>query len=228
MNLIIDTSSDELKTILVNNKDYFVNKETGVKHLEHLLPEIDRLLCENNKDLTDVKNYCVVVGPGSFTGIRIGVATIKGFCSVYKKAKIIAINMLDMLSYVILNSNNNLSGNYGILIKSTSTKYYYGKYDKTGKLLEQKLISKDELIAECEKIENMFSYNFEEEVNGKKTKKIILMPGNYISYSEFKIKSNDFTKLKDLKPVYLALSQAEVELLNKEKNLWLKLLWKII
>ena len=228
MNLIIDTSSDELKTILVNNKDYSVNKETGVKHLEHLLPEIDRILCENNKNLSNIKNFCVVVGPGSFTGIRIGVATVKGFCSVYNKAKIIAINMLDMLSYVILNSNNNISEDFGILIKSTSTKYYFGKYDKTGKLLEQKLISKDELIAKCEKIENMFSYNFEEEVNGRRTKKIILMPGNYISYAEFKIKSKEFTKLKDLKPVYLALSQAEVELLNKEKNLWLKLLWKII
>ena len=222
MELIGDTSSEELKVVLINNKDYVINKETGVKHLEHLLPEIDRLLLENNKTLKDINNFAVVVGPGSFTGVRIGVATVKAFCSVLKR-KIISINMLDMLSFVVLNSNN-LKENFDIIIKSTATKYYLGKYDVNGKCLEQKIIDKNELEKEFLEVENIFSYNFEETFSNNKTKKIILMPGNYVSYVENKKNNKEFTTLKNLKPVYLALSQAEMELIKKEKNLWLKFL----
>ena len=193
MDLIVDTSSEELKVILLNNKDYVINKETGVKHLEHLLPEIDRLLNENNKELKDVKNYAVVVGPGSFTGIRIGVATVKGFCSVFSKSKIIEINMLDLLSYVVINGNNPVKKDYAIIIKSTATKYYFGKYSASGKCLEQKLCSKEDVANEFEKVEKIFSYNFEESFNNYKTKKIILMPGNYISYVENKKQNKEFT-----------------------------------
>ena len=218
MDLIIDTSSEELKVVLVNNKDYVINKETGVKHLEHLLPEIDRLFNENNKKLEDIDSFGVVVGPGSFTGIRIGVATIKAFCSVFKR-KIISINMLDLLAFVILNSNSNLKDNFGVIIKSTSTKYYFGEYDLKGDCLEQKLLDKEGIETEFLNLECIFSFNFEETFNKYKTKKIILMPGNYVSFMEHKKERNEYAELSNLKPVYLALSQAEVELLKKENNL---------
>lgn len=215
MDLIVDTSSEELKVILVKNKDYAINKETGVKHLEHLLPEIDRLLCENKKKIEDIDCFGVVVGPGSFTGIRIGVATIKAFCSVFDK-KIVAINMLDLLSFVILNSNTNLKNNFGIIIKSTTTKYYFGKYNCNGNCIEQKLVGKEGVVQEFLNLDSIFSFNFEEAFNEYKTKKIILMPGNYVSYVEQKKENKEFINLNNLKPIYLALSQAEVELLKKE------------
>ena len=218
MNLIIDTSSEELRVILQNNKDYIINKETGTKHLEHLLPEIDRLLSENKASLKDINTYSVVVGPGSFTGVRIGVATIKAFCSVYSNAKIVGINMLDLLSHVIISSNTNINNDFAIIIKSTSTKYYLGIYNCSGKCLSQKLSNREEIGELFENIKNVFSYNFEENFGKQKTKKIILMPGNYVNYLEMKTNKKDFTKLKELKPVYLALSQAEIELLKKENK----------
>lgn len=221
MDLIIDTSSEELKVVLLNNKDYVINRETGVKHLEHLLPEIDRLLTENKKTLKDIDTFSVVVGPGSFTGIRIGVATVKGFCSVFNKSKIIEINMLDLLSFVILNANSNITNNFAIVIKSTSTKYYFGKYNNSGKCLEQKLCSKEDVEEEFANVDKIFSYNFEESFGKYKTKKIILMPGNYVSFTEMKKSKGEYVSANKLKPVYLALSQAEVELLKKEKNTWL-------
>ena len=127
--------------------------------------------------------------------------------------------MLDLLSFVILKSNANIKADFAIIIKSTSTKYYFGKFTKEGTCLEQKLYCKQEIDELALNVDNIFSYNFEEEFNGNKTKKIILMPGNFISFVDYKKERKEYTKLDNLKPIYLALSQAEEELIKKEKSL---------
>jgi tRNA threonylcarbamoyladenosine biosynthesis protein TsaB len=48
-------------------------------HSERLLPLIDALLCETGAKLADVEAFAVSIGPGSFTGLRIGLATLKAF-----------------------------------------------------------------------------------------------------------------------------------------------------
>jgi len=44
MDLIIDTSSEELLVVLKNKNDIFKNQKTNSKHLENLLPQIDYVL----------------------------------------------------------------------------------------------------------------------------------------------------------------------------------------
>jgi tRNA threonylcarbamoyladenosine biosynthesis protein TsaB len=57
--------------------EYVLNIRTT--HSERLLPAIKQLLDDGNISLEDIDGIAVVTGPGSFTGIRIGVATAKGF-----------------------------------------------------------------------------------------------------------------------------------------------------
>ncbi len=45
---------------------------------ETLLPEVDALLCEAGLEIEEVEGFVVSTGPGSFTGIRVGLATCKG------------------------------------------------------------------------------------------------------------------------------------------------------
>ena len=52
--------------------------DNGLTHSETLLPMAEELCRRAQKDLSDIDLYAVTVGPGSFTGVRIGVATVKG------------------------------------------------------------------------------------------------------------------------------------------------------
>ena len=54
-------------------------------HSEKLLKQIDLLLSEADWTLDDLDLLAVVTGPGSFTGLRIGIATVKGLAQVLKK-----------------------------------------------------------------------------------------------------------------------------------------------
>lgn len=47
-------------------------------HAANLLPLIDRLLKESGRALSDIDGFAVAIGPGSFTGLRIGLSTVKG------------------------------------------------------------------------------------------------------------------------------------------------------
>ena len=50
----------------------------GSRGAEHLLPCIDRVLGEAGVPLAEIEAFAVSIGPGSFTGLRVGVATLKG------------------------------------------------------------------------------------------------------------------------------------------------------
>lgn len=217
MDLIIDTSSEKLKVILNDKSSFLENESTNPKHLEHLLPQIDKLLLQKNIDLSSIKNFCVVVGPGSFTGVRIGVSTIKAFSNVYKKVKLVPINMLDMLKSKIIKMGLNSNKSFCIAIKSTSTKFYvlYENQDKTKNF--SKMLLKEELSNLVNnKDTNFYSYLDEFVLEGKTSVKIDLDSKDYIEYVDFLKKQKKYVKENDLKPIYMALSQAEEELVKKE------------
>ena len=54
---------------------------SGVSHSNTLLNEVDRLLREAQVDLAEIDLFAVATGPGSFTGLRIGIATVKGLAA---------------------------------------------------------------------------------------------------------------------------------------------------
>jgi tRNA threonylcarbamoyladenosine biosynthesis protein TsaB len=55
--------------------------DSGVSHSNTLLNDIDKLLNDADVDLSDVDLFAVATGPGSFTGLRIGIATVKALAA---------------------------------------------------------------------------------------------------------------------------------------------------
>ncbi|MDX3926607.1 MAG: tRNA (adenosine(37)-N6)-threonylcarbamoyltransferase complex dimerization subunit type 1 TsaB [Shinella sp.] len=53
--------------------------DIGRGHAERLMEFVDQALAEAGKALPDIERLAVTIGPGSFTGIRVGVAAVRGF-----------------------------------------------------------------------------------------------------------------------------------------------------
>lgn len=71
---------------------------TGLTHSRTLLPMIDSTLKNAEIQLSDIDFFACSVGPGSFTGVRIGVAAVKGLCDGLSK-KAMPVSTLEALAY---------------------------------------------------------------------------------------------------------------------------------
>lgn len=98
--LAIGTSGKNCTVAISEDKKLIkeINISDGLTHSEKLMPSIDKILKETNFELQDMDAYAVSIGPGSFTGIRIGIATVKGLCLGLNKP-VIAVPSLLALAY---------------------------------------------------------------------------------------------------------------------------------
>lgn len=69
----------------------------GGTYSARLMPTIAALLEQNHFDKKDVDGFVVVSGPGSFTGLRVGLATVKGLCEVLQKP-LATVSMLEAVA----------------------------------------------------------------------------------------------------------------------------------
>lgn len=74
---------------------------TGQTHSKHLMPAIDTILGLSGLTLSDIDAYAVVKGPGSFTGLRIGISALKGLAATADKP-LAGISSLRALSSQVL------------------------------------------------------------------------------------------------------------------------------
>lgn len=78
MILFIDTHNDLITIALKNKDDLFIKEqESEYSHSIYVMPMIESIFKENNLDIKDLEKVIVVNGPGSFTGIRIGISIAK-------------------------------------------------------------------------------------------------------------------------------------------------------
>jgi len=91
--LIIDTTTEYLNIAYKTaDKSGFYSDASPLKHSRTLMPAIDGILGESR--LSAIDCIGVVIGPGSFTGIRIGVTTAKAFNFADPRIKLVGINSL--------------------------------------------------------------------------------------------------------------------------------------
>ena len=104
--LSIDTSSKICSVAVLEDNNVIIEKniDDSLTHSQKLMPMIDNILNELNMKLTDFDLFSCSVGPGSFTGVRIGVSTVKAFCDV-TNVPVTSVSSLEGLAYNTLSSN---------------------------------------------------------------------------------------------------------------------------
>ncbi len=111
MKLLAFDATTETASVALFDGDVLLGEQTqklGMKHSEILLPMAVSLLDEHTLTFSDIDAYAVTSGPGSFTGVRIGAATVKGL-AFGRSCPIASVSALDALA-------ENLSGTQGIVI----------------------------------------------------------------------------------------------------------------
>jgi tRNA threonylcarbamoyladenosine biosynthesis protein TsaB len=94
------TSSQDSIAVKVNNQVYGKLLPQGGSGLQSaiLVTELSQLLRERERTLADIDVLCILTGPGSFTGIRLGLATAQGL-KLATNCTIFAPTLLDVLLF---------------------------------------------------------------------------------------------------------------------------------
>jgi len=98
--LAIDTSTDYMSLAVMDGEKVLrrFHRKADRNHAKLLIPTVDSLLKKSRMKLDDIDGFCIGIGPGSFTGLRIGVTTIKGL-SLATGKPIAAVPTLDAIAY---------------------------------------------------------------------------------------------------------------------------------
>lgn len=218
--LSVDTSSKICAVAILENENVIKENElnNGLTHSENFMPLLDKTLKEANLILDDIDLISCVVGPGSFTGIRIGVASIKAIAQ-FKNIPIVSITSLESLAYNVDQKCDVICS----LIDARNNQVYCGIFDSNKELLEDYIA--DDILVIIEKLEkynNIIFVGDGQEIHGEIIKE--KLGKNNIQFSDSNeqngkscglcgyhkyLKEKDVKNYNTLNPIYLRKSQAE-------------------
>lgn len=230
--LALDSSAKSASVAILEDEkilgEFYIN--VGLTHSQTLLPMIKNLLENTKLDLKSIDCFAVSAGPGSFTGIRIGICAIKGIAFALKKP-CIPVSTLESMSYNVINENCIVCAVMDARCNQVYNAIFEVKNGKIKRKTEDRAILIDDLEQELSK------YN----------EKIIIIGDGadlcynnklYSSYVQIADESFKFQTAKsvaylarkiflkgkivsanELVPVYLRRPQAERALLKKGGNL---------
>lgn len=182
----IDTSSKRCTVCILEDNNVIVelHSDDEKTHSQTLMPLIDEMFKKTDLSLKDIDMLACCVGPGSFTGVRIGISTAKAFADVYN-FKTFGVSSLEGLAYNIKEeisllhtssaaktgsspenskdckdyTNQNISLIICSLIDAKNENVYYGLFDENyNKIEELSTCSIDELIDKLKRLDKPIAF----------------------------------------------------------------------
>lgn len=216
--LAIDSTANTSTVALLENDTlisvYTVN--TKNTHSQTLLPMVKSLLEASDVTVDDIDAFAVSNGPGSFTGVRIGVATVKGL-AFGKNKKCVAVSTTEALSV-------NLEGFDGLVcpIMNARRGQVYTCIYRDGKpLIDECCMMLDELIPILEKYDESIFFTgdgyeliLDKEIKNKRHTPEYLRYSNAYGVGKIaykKLLNGEYTTDSELRVNYLRKPQAERE-----------------
>ena len=224
--LAIDTSTTHSSCAVMDDNnivgDFSINQ--SMSHNEILLVMVDEMLKKLNIDIEDIDLFVAVTGPGSFTGIRIGVTVVKALAMALNKP-IVAVNTLEALSFGVFSDKKKIP-----LIDARGERVYYGVYEgiNNENIVAPALLTIDELLEEfSDKGEyvfvgdcvNLYKDRILENKNFEITPACLnsCISKNACVIGKEKYERRDISDCFNLSPEYVRLSQAQRDLEKKDK-----------
>ena len=235
MNMLIcsvDSSATPASVCLLEDDriiaEYYLN--TGLTHSQTLMAMLESVLKISGKSAGDIDLYAVNSGPGSFTGVRIGVSAVKGMAYALDKP-CVEVSTLESMAYNLLGSHTIVCA----CMDARRRQVYHGLFRVVGdtieRLCDDTAIAVDDLLSGLPKDEEIILIGDGAELVAQSTDDplIILAPPNlrYQRASSValaaveKYNRGEVVSPAALMPRYLRLSQAERERnakINKEQD----------
>lgn len=223
MILAIDSSAVSASVALTDKesviKSEFVN--TGLTHSETLMPMIKRVA--DGVDLSALDAIAVTVGPGSFTGVRIGVATVKGLAFA-NNIPCIGVSTLEAIAYNFSDKNCTVCA----VMDARRMQFYNAVFNiKNGvvtRLCDDRAIDINDLRKDISKYENVIIAGDGARLcfDNINLNNVLLADDAHIFQNAVSVsmcaKNKEKISHSALVPVYLRQSQAERELKLKLKK----------
>ena len=204
----------------------FVTQCSGLTHSRTLLPMGEDMLKNAELTLQDVDLFAVARGPGSFTGIRIGVSMVKGLAWALEKP-CVGVSTLESMAWHGLSAGGLICPVMDARRSQVYNALFRIEGERPRRLTEDRAISLDELAAELKAYdEPVFLVGDGAELSyaALREKGIAcrLAPENLRMQSAWGVamaaQGKEPGSAESLLPVYLRLSQAERERLEREKG----------
>lgn len=143
--LALDTSGNHLSVIACKNgKTHSVYlPDCAMKHAVSIMPAVKEALKKAELSLSECDFFAAVVGAGSFTGIRIGISAVKGFCLAFDKPSL-PITSFDLAAYNAIDSG---SEKILCLVDALHDSYYACGYEGEKIVYPPAYLSEEEVLA---------------------------------------------------------------------------------
>lgn len=231
--LCLECSAGPSSAAVIEDGKVFASSFMNIKttHSRTLLPAVKSMLDNCLISISDIGGFAVSNGPGSFTGIRIGISAVKGLAQA-KKLPCVGVSTLLCMAYNFISNECIVCS----VMDARCNQFYSALFDISGgcvnRLFEDKALSADELENEIYGIREKFNkpiivcgdgadlfYGLLSDKSGIKTADEASKYQNAVgvgmaAYREFT--ENNTVSPEELLPVYLRLPQAERELKLKK------------
>lgn len=211
--LNIDTSTDVCSAAIARDGDVIALRENdeGFNHSTLLGVYVDELLKENHLTANDLDAVAVSMGPGSYTGLRIGVSLAKGICFGAGKP-LIAVSTLEALANAVARRENE-EVYYCPMIDARRMEVYTAVYDRQGNIVRDihaEVIEENSFADLLSVHKILFFGNGSDKVkevlkhsNAMFVDGVATSAGNMIMLAESKFENKKFEDVAYFEPFYL-------------------------